>query len=112
MSAREPRASKGLDPMRVQLDPDRAEIEALKRATDWHRKHVLDIGCGDGRLTRRLAGLGATVRGIDLDEESIREARRNLPRRLACRVRFRVADARDLPFGDATFDAVVYSWSF
>jgi 2-polyprenyl-3-methyl-5-hydroxy-6-metoxy-1,4-benzoquinol methylase len=97
--------------MRVRLDPSRTEVEALKRAADWRLKRVLDLGCADGRLTLRLAGLGALVHGIDPDGKLIREARRGLPRRFAGRVHFSVGDAQALRHPDGTFDAVVFSWS-
>jgi 2-polyprenyl-3-methyl-5-hydroxy-6-metoxy-1,4-benzoquinol methylase len=37
--------------------------------------HILDIGCGNGLLTRRLASLGAKVVGIDFSESMIANAR-------------------------------------
>ena len=36
---------------------------------------ILDIGCGDGRFSRLLAGLGASVTGVDLTEPFIERAR-------------------------------------
>jgi 2-polyprenyl-3-methyl-5-hydroxy-6-metoxy-1,4-benzoquinol methylase len=97
--------------MRVRLDPNRSEVEALKRVADWRLKRVLDVGCGDGRLTLRLAGLGALVHGIDPDGKLIREARRGLPRRFAGRVHYSVGDTQELRLPNGTFDAVVFSWS-
>jgi ubiquinone/menaquinone biosynthesis C-methylase UbiE len=97
--------------MRVRVDPNRTEVEALKRAAEWRLKRVLDIGCGDGRLTLRLASLGAIVHGVDPDTSLLREARRNLPRRFARRVRYSVGDAQDLRFPDGAFERVVFSWS-
>ena len=38
-------------------------------------KRALDIGCGEGRFSRLLAGLGAEVTGIDLTEPLIERAR-------------------------------------
>lgn len=38
-------------------------------------KTVIDIGCGDGRFSRILAGLGATVTGLDLTEPLIKGTR-------------------------------------
>ena len=42
---------------------------------DVRGKRVLDIGCGEGRFSRLLAGLGAEVTGIDLTEPLIERAR-------------------------------------
>jgi ubiquinone/menaquinone biosynthesis C-methylase UbiE len=69
---------------------------------------VLEVGCGTGVLTRRLArwpGVGSVV-GVDPAPSLLRRAR-ELAAGLAG-VDFREADGRALPFGDATFDVVVY----
>ncbi len=61
---------------------------------------VLDVGCGVGRWSRRLAERGAEVTGIDLSPTMIREARRRaFAAGLAGRCRFLVRDAArlDLP---------------
>ena len=42
---------------------------------DVSEKRVLDIGCGEGRFSRLLAGLGAEVTGVDLTEPLIARAR-------------------------------------
>jgi ubiquinone/menaquinone biosynthesis C-methylase UbiE len=69
---------------------------------------VLDVGCGTGGYLRILAPLvtpGPAV-GIDLSETLIAQA---LQRTAAdeTNVSFRVANAYDLPFPDASFDRVV-----
>ena len=43
---------------------------------DVSGKRVLDIGCGEGRFTRLLAGLGARATGIDITEPLLDRARR------------------------------------
>ena len=48
----------------------------LKALGDVSDAHVVDIGCGEGRFSRLLAGLGASVTGIDLTEPFIERARR------------------------------------
>jgi ubiquinone/menaquinone biosynthesis C-methylase UbiE len=97
--------------MHTRVDPRRREVEALKQAASWRLSRVLDVGCGEGRLTVRLARLGAVVTAIDPAESSVRKARESLPKRLATRVRFRVGKAENLAFQDQSFDRVVYSWS-
>lgn len=61
-------------------------------------ERILDLGCGDGALTARLAGAGARVVGVDASADMVRAAR-------ARGQDARVVDARALPF-DAEFDAV------
>jgi len=61
-------------------------------------ERILDLGCGDGALTARLAAAGAEVVGIDASPDMAAAAReRGLDAR--------VADAAALPF-EAEFDAV------
>jgi trans-aconitate methyltransferase len=61
-------------------------------------ERILDLGCGEGSLTERVAAAGATVVGVDVSEEMVAGARaRGLDARLM--------DAVRLPF-DGEFDAV------
>jgi len=96
--------------MTLRIDPEQNEVRALKGVTDWHRKHVLEIGCGAGRLTRRLAQLGAVVHASDPDAALISKARKSLPQSLAKRVSYKVGQAEELGHQDESFDVVVFSW--
>ncbi len=72
--------------------------------------HILDVGCGIGGSTRRLAHeTGCVVTGIDLSDEYIDVAER-LTQLLAMqdRVKFQACSALSLPYGDDSFDGV---WS-
>ena len=71
------------------------------------QKAVLDVGCGDGRFTIRMAELAKNVIGVDFSEAAISKAQTNLAKRRKINVKFRVADARKLPFAEESFDAVV-----
>ena len=96
--------------MAVHIDPEGNEIEALQRIGDWRGNRVIEIGCGDGRLTLRLAGLGAVVHAIDPHAEAIRMARKNRPKKFARRIRYRVGQAEHLEQREASFDLAVFSW--
>lgn len=63
---------------------------------------VLDVGCGTGHFTRRLAQDGFVVTGIDPDADMIRYAAAQ-----GGGVIYRVADARALPFPARSFDLVI-----
>lgn len=63
---------------------------------------TLDVGCGEGRVTRDLAALGHRVIGVDASETMIAAARE-----AATDGEYVVADAAALPFPDARADLVV-----
>jgi len=64
-------------------------------------ERVLDLGCGTGHLTARIAERGAEIVGIDADPAMVERARESYPE-----IEFRHADARTVdPPG--RFDAVV-----
>ena len=52
---------------------------------------ILDLGCGPGHLTQKMAEVGAEVMGIDADAPMIQQAQENYPN-----LKFEVADARKL----------------
>lgn len=60
---------------------------------------ILDLGCGDGQLTARLAAAGAVVSGVDASAEMVAAVR---SRGIAANH----ASAEMLPYPDAGFDAV------
>jgi SAM-dependent methyltransferase len=71
--------------------------------------YVLDVGCGVGVTACFLARqVGCRVVGVDISPRMVERSRERAGReRVADRVEFRVADAQDLPFADALFDAVI-----
>ncbi len=66
----------------------------------------LDVGCGEGHNTCLLAGLGARMVGIDISENFVRHAREEEARR-PLGIRYRRANAAELPFGEGSFDFAV-----
>ncbi len=62
---------------------------------------VLETACGTGVLTRKLLAAGNQVIATDLNEPMLEVARSG-----SAQAEFQVADATDLPFPDAQFDAV------
>ena len=63
------------------VDPEGRETEVLHRLVALHGKDVCDIGCGEGRTTRRMAQTAASVLGVDPDVEAITRARDAAPDR-------------------------------
>ena len=75
-------------------------------------ERVLDIGCGSGYFSRRLAPVVApadgTVIGIDPSQPMLDYAAEHAPTNCT----FRAAGAEQLPFADASFDLVASSLAF
>jgi ubiquinone/menaquinone biosynthesis C-methylase UbiE len=95
-------------------DPEGAEavaLEALGALADFDGKRVVEIGCGDGRMTWLYAERASKVLAIDTESESIAAARKATPPELASTVRFRVASAEKLRVRPAGFDIAFLSWS-
>jgi 2-polyprenyl-3-methyl-5-hydroxy-6-metoxy-1,4-benzoquinol methylase len=97
----------------IRSDPDNNEIRALFDMADFSGKHVLEIGCGDGRLTWRYADAATHVTAIEPFEESFRRARANLLDTLRDRVEFHNIAFEDFANSNesALFDRAILSWS-
>ena len=63
-------------------------------------ERILDLGCGTGQLTKKIADSGANVLGLDASPDMIGQARQNYPR-----LQFVLANAAALQF-ENEFDAV------
>lgn len=72
---------------------------------------MLELGCGDGRLTPGIARDAASVLAFDPDAEAVERARQSLPAELAQRVSYRVASGKEIELEPVSFDLVVFSWS-
>jgi ubiquinone/menaquinone biosynthesis C-methylase UbiE len=93
------------------LDPEGAHLAALRRLGDFREERVLELGCGDGRLTLGIANDAASVLAFDPDAEAIERARRSLPSELAQRVSYQAASGKEIQIEPASFDLALFSWS-
>lgn len=75
-------------------------------------REILEIGCGDGRLSFRLAGAAKKVIALDPDPEKIELAKNRTPLTLASKLKFEVGRGETLGFADHSVDTVLYSLSF
>lgn len=84
-----------------------AELQLIDRAFRIIPKGtVLDVPCGGGRVSRRLAELGYTVHAADLSNAMIQIAAENL-REAGLNVPVEIQDVEKLGFRDRSFDSVV-----
>jgi trans-aconitate methyltransferase len=74
--------------------------DVLELLAPQRGERILDLGCGTGHLTAKIAESGASVVGLDSSPEMIAEAKRSYPD-----LEFVVGDAREIRF-EKPFDAV------
>jgi ubiquinone/menaquinone biosynthesis C-methylase UbiE len=97
--------------MSLQRDPERNESKYLHKFADFTNKRVLEVGCGEGRMTWQYArGTHRTI-GIDPDTDALRIASADRPYDLASNVYFACAASEYLPLSKETFDIAVLAWS-
>ena len=71
-------------------------------------ERILDLGCGTGQLTEKIAQTGAIATGIDYSSDMIEKAKQNYPH-----LQFNVADARNFQVTeplDAVFSNAALHW--
>ena len=97
--------------MSLQKDPDRNEIRHLRKFVDFTDKRVLEIGCGEGRLTWQYAKDTRSVVAVDLDHDSLRVAKVDRPASLENQIDLACSDSEYLPFSKEKFDIAILAWS-
>lgn len=97
--------------MSVTIDPEGAETGVLGEMVDLSGADVLEVGCGDGRLTWRYAEQAASVLAIDTAVDEVEKARRATPPRLRPTVTFEVADIIEAELLPAAYDAAILAHS-
>jgi ubiquinone/menaquinone biosynthesis C-methylase UbiE len=97
--------------MTLQKDPEGFEKKSLHKFVDVSGKSILEIGCGEGRLTWKYANASNLTVGFDPDHDALRVARADSPSGLQGRIHFAQASARHIPFSKETFDIAILAWS-
>ena len=87
-------------------ESDRQIIAMLRRHADLRGKQVLEVGCGDGRITAGIQDLPSQLVAIDPDEIRLNQARLRLPK-----LDFRIGSGEDLAFADQAFQRVLFTMS-
>lgn len=89
-----------------EIDPISEEIRALDAFGAFAGSTLLEVGCGDGRLTAGMAARVPRLLGIDPSREALRQAAAAAGRAQLCR-----ASGERLPFADRSFETIVFSLS-
>ncbi len=86
------------------MRPQRTHLEVLRERLPLSAATLVDVGCGDGSLTRRLAEEGAQVIGVDPSETAVARASARAGRR----EQYKIGWAQELPLPDRCADAVTF----
>jgi 2-polyprenyl-3-methyl-5-hydroxy-6-metoxy-1,4-benzoquinol methylase len=97
--------------MPIALDPEHAETRAMHTLVDFTGADVLEVGCGEGRLTWRFAEQARTVLALDPEASAIATAQASCPAPLRQKVTFQMADITTVELEPAAYSVVVLSWS-
>lgn len=97
--------------MSLERDPEHNESRFLHRAVDFTGQRVLEVGCGEGRMTWLYAAACASVTGVEPDLDALRVLRVDTPSALARKVIPAAARAEFLPFAHEKFDIALLAWS-
>lgn len=81
-------------------------LEFFERLNIPPGTRLLDVGCGAGQLTLPAARKGIDVTGLDLAANLVQQARARADAE-GLTIQFDQGDAEDLPYTDASFDAVM-----
>jgi ubiquinone/menaquinone biosynthesis C-methylase UbiE len=93
------------------LDPEGAELRVMHDLASFAGKDVLEVGCGDGRLTWRYAAAARSVLGVDPKADAVARAAADTPDGLRGRVSFLAADVTTCALPAGAFDVAVLAWS-
>ena len=88
-------------------DPEGIESQFIRDILNPSEGNVLEVGCGDGRLTGELAKISDSVLGLDPDSTSIAKARHLLGNG----VKLVLGSGDSIPLADNSVDTVVFSLS-
>jgi ubiquinone/menaquinone biosynthesis C-methylase UbiE len=97
--------------MTLQKDPEGFEKKILHKYADFANKSVLEIGCGEGRLTWKYADASSSTIGLDPDHNALCVARADTPSSLHEHIHFAQASASYIPFSKEKFDIAILAWS-
>jgi 2-polyprenyl-3-methyl-5-hydroxy-6-metoxy-1,4-benzoquinol methylase len=99
--------------MPIRSDPENHEMHTLFDLVDFAGKEVMEIGCGDGRLTWRYGQAAAHVIAIDPFEQAIRRANANKPDSLQDHVAFHHIAFEEFASAHEPerYDLAIFSWS-
>ena len=92
-------------------DQDGVEAAAIAALVALKGKRVLEVGCGEGRLTTFAAACASSVYAFDPSAENVAAARAALTSEQRRRVHVAVPDAEALDVAREPVDIALCGWS-
>lgn len=89
---------------------DDHEIALFQRCLPIEDSKVIEVGCGDGRVTFALSTHCREILGVDLDARLIESARMRLGDSKLTNISFAVMDAQALEIDSDSVDIALYPW--
>lgn len=86
--------------------PVRKNLDVLTDLLDLNGRTIVDVGCGNGGLVRRLAREGAQVTGVECGQAALDAARQETP---VGAERYLYGTGQELPLPDHCADAIIYA---
>ena len=83
-----------------------SDLKKIEEFVELGNQSLLEVGCGDGRLTALLTGKTGTITAIDPDAASIDSARKDVSD-----ADFMIGSGEKLQFTDHAFDIILFSYS-
>jgi len=93
------------------IDPEETERNILHALVKFSNAYILEVGCGDGRLSRHYVEAATRVVGVDSDWDELRLAWDEYLEGQQHKVTLSQARAEQLPYANNSFDVVVMGWS-
>ena len=98
--------------MTLQRDPEGFEKKILHKYADFTNKRILEVGCGEGRLTWKYANASSLTVGFDPDQDAVCVARADAQdKSCGTHIHFAQASASHIPFSKEKFDIAILAWS-
>jgi ubiquinone/menaquinone biosynthesis C-methylase UbiE len=90
----------------MQSDINRIEFKKILEYSELSDKFVLEVGCGNGRVTEWIQKIPRKLIAIDPDKKGIESARQNIRN-----LDFKIMSGENLDFDDEIFDIVLFTFS-
>lgn len=95
----------------MEYDKDNILVKTLHATIDFSQKHVLEIGCGNGKTSIHLARGTKTYTAIDPDRDQINLAKGLIQKKRSRDLLFKVGSGQALEFEADFFDIVLFTLS-